>query len=93
MLSVENSSGTSKKSKLKMMKFAHESLLSVEKNLAYFQETSSKSRTIGSTSEPRWAQKLQGMSCRKSVPESEILSFEHNKEIRCSKWRKDQRLG
>ena len=74
----------SKNTKLKKKRLDHESLLSVENN---------------SGVPPGKHQSHNGhRSCRtchagRDVPESETGSCEHNKEIRYSKWIKDQRLG
>ena len=54
---------TSKRTKLKLKKLAHELLLSVENNLACLQGKALKSLGIGKTPGPLWTHELQGTSC------------------------------
>ena len=83
-----------RKSKLKTKKFAHESLLSVENN-----SCASPRKVIEVKDNWVYTRAIMDTGAAGHVMPSEMFlaseigSHEHNKEIRCSKWRKDQRLG
>ena len=70
-------------------KLAYESLLSVEKQFLCISEESQRSGHQGHNG----YRSCRARHASRGVPESETGSHEHNKEICCSKWRKDRTLG
>ena len=86
---------TSKKSKLnkKKKKQDHESLLSVENNSGASKRSHRSQRQLGKHQSHTGHRGCTACHASRDVPESETGSYELNKEIRCSKWKKDQRLG
>ena len=85
---------TSKKSKLKTKKFAHESLLSVDNNSCASPRKVIEVKDNGVSIRATMYTGAAGyVMLAETFPASETGSHEHNKEIRCRKWRKNQRLG